>query len=143
MEVWEEMQKGVPEDMPVIAFPHYKGNSKVTRGHQWEEFINKFEPMQGTPEPEWNDTWTIVFTSGTTGTPKGVVLENNINGATKKLMEEGNNLKISLTGDNRFFSFLPLNHIAERVIVESTCICLLYTSPSPRDATLSRMPSSA
>ena len=29
MEVWEEMQKGVPEDMPVIAFPHYKGNSKV------------------------------------------------------------------------------------------------------------------
>ena len=25
----------------------------------------------------------------------------------------------------------------------SGCICLLYTSPSPRDATLSRMPSSA
>ena len=25
----------------------------------------------------------------------------------------------------------------------SACICLLYTSPSPRDATLSRMPSSA
>ena len=23
------------------------------------------------------------------------------------------------------------------------CVCLLYTSPSPRDATLSRMPSSA
>ena len=26
---------------------------------------------------------------------------------------------------------------------DSTCACLLYTSPSPRDATLSRMPSSA
>ena len=26
---------------------------------------------------------------------------------------------------------------------EVFCICLLYTSPSPRDATLSRMPSSA
>ena len=25
----------------------------------------------------------------------------------------------------------------------SSCACLLYTSPSPRDATLSRMPSSA
>ena len=27
--------------------------------------------------------------------------------------------------------------------IGSTTICLLYTSPSPRDATLSRMPSSA
>ena len=27
--------------------------------------------------------------------------------------------------------------------LEGSCICLLYTSPSPRDATLSRMPSSA
>ena len=26
---------------------------------------------------------------------------------------------------------------------ETGCLCLLYTSPSPRDATLSRMPSSA
>ena len=26
---------------------------------------------------------------------------------------------------------------------ETACACLLYTSPSPRDATLSRMPSSA
>ena len=27
--------------------------------------------------------------------------------------------------------------------IEVTVVCLLYTSPSPRDATLSRMPSSA
>ena len=27
--------------------------------------------------------------------------------------------------------------------LEDTYVCLLYTSPSPRDATLSRMPSSA
>ena len=30
-----------------------------------------------------------------------------------------------------------------RATVRVLCICLLYTSPSPRDATLSRMPSSA
>ena len=29
------------------------------------------------------------------------------------------------------------------LIVTPYCLCLLYTSPSPRDATLSRMPSSA
>ena len=31
----------------------------------------------------------------------------------------------------------------ERADVDCTLCCLLYTSPSPRDATLSRMPSSA
>ena len=33
--------------------------------------------------------------------------------------------------------------IIEEVFLEDFSDCLLYTSPSPRDATLSRMPSSA
>ena len=32
---------------------------------------------------------------------------------------------------------------SDNVLFINTNICLLYTSPSPRDATLSRMPSSA
>ena len=31
----------------------------------------------------------------------------------------------------------------EKVETDEPIVCLLYTSPSPRDATLSRMPSSA
>ena len=31
----------------------------------------------------------------------------------------------------------------EELLLERLSLCLLYTSPSPRDATLSRMPSSA
>ena len=31
----------------------------------------------------------------------------------------------------------------EKLSIAGNCSCLLYTSPSPRDATLSRMPSSA
>ena len=46
--------------------------------------------------------------------------------------------------DNYFFSFNVAEVINTLVINESTPNnCLLYTSPSPRDATLSRMPSSA
>ena len=38
-----------------------------------------------------------------------------------------------------------LIHVKGKGIVlnEPSVVCLLYTSPSPRDATLSRMPSSA
>ena len=37
---------------------------------------------------------------------------------------------------------IPFGNGAERIL-KNNDICLLYTSPSPRDATLSRMPSSA
>ena len=37
----------------------------------------------------------------------------------------------------RLAEFMPKNQVSD------DCACLLYTSPSPRDATLSRMPSSA
>ena len=35
------------------------------------------------------------------------------------------------------------DHLIEAMHAEMDRLCLLYTSPSPRDATLSRMPSSA
>ena len=44
---------------------------------------------------------------------------------------------------------LHITNLKEKVIIDfeivckEGCFCLLYTSPSPRDATLSRMPSSA
>ena len=38
--------------------------------------------------------------------------------------------------------FYLISWVGERVVADLR-VCLLYTSPSPRDATLSRMPSSA
>ena len=40
-------------------------------------------------------------------------------------------------------SEIPASHKAEKWAKTGVNTCLLYTSPSPRDATLSRMPSSA
>ena len=47
-----------------------------------------------------------------------------------------------MKNDASFLSFCKENNVEIQEEVEGD-VCLLYTSPSPRDATLSRMPSSA
>ena len=118
VEDWEEQKKGVPADLPIIAFPHYQGCSKIDEGHQWQAFIDQFEALEQPHQPKLSDTWTIIFTSGTTGNPKGVVLDYNANQKTSELNYEENPFNIDFNGQNDFFSYLPLNHIAERVVVE-------------------------
>ena len=122
LENWNEMKKGVDLEMPIIAFPQYKDHSKIEVGHQWHEFINKFDAQTEDFRPNLKDIWTVIFTSGTTGDPKGVVLTYETLFNTKRITEDGNPLKVDLSGKNRFISYMPLNHIFERVVIEHVAL---------------------
>ena len=60
---------------------------------------------------------------------------------------EGGALGIGVSQENMMFSKSAGNFMTKATGVVATlfiiCSCLLYTSPSPRDRTRSRMPSSA
>ena len=122
LENWDEMKKGVDLEMPIIAFPQYKNHSKIDVGDQWHEFINKFDAQTEDFKPNLKDIWTVIFTSGTTGDPKGVVLTYETLFNTKRITEDGNPLKVDLSGKNRFISYMPLNHIFERVVIEHVAL---------------------
>ena len=119
IETWEDIKNDLPNDMPMITFPHYKGCSKVTRGFKWHDFINSYEPIQNPNKPKLSDLWTIIFTSGTTGNAKGVMLTYQAIDGFKVVLDDPNNpLGIKHDGNNDFISYLPLNHIFERVVIE-------------------------
>ena len=58
------------------------------------------------------DVATIVYTSGTTGQPRGTMLTHENMSETIRSVTS----VVSLSPADRFFSFLPLSHIAERVV---------------------------
>ena len=122
LENWDEMKQGVPPNLPIISFPHYKNHSKIDVGEKWFDFINRFDPQTDDFYPKNNDIWTIIFTSGTTGDPKGAVIKYKSLYNTKSVHEDYNPLGIDEGGNNRFISYLPLNHIFERVCIEWTCL---------------------
>jgi long-chain acyl-CoA synthetase len=122
LDEWDEMSKGIPADMPIIKFPHYIGNAKVDRGDDWDDLLANAEPIEGDKLPGIGDLWTILFTSGTTGTPKGVMLTHEHVSIIISEERKDSFMGLFLMKDPKFFSFLPLNHIAERVIVEVAAI---------------------
>jgi long-chain acyl-CoA synthetase len=118
LESWDIQKDAIPEELPCIAFPHYEGNSGVKCKLQWQKILEDFAPVDSVYMPKRTDIFTIIYTSGTTGTPKGVML--NYECVNQVMIHERAQPAYGLYQgvSERILSYLPLNHIAERVVSE-------------------------
>ena len=110
MDEVENLQTGIPANVPLIAMPL----APVINALLWTDLLAKNAPMAGTPAPHMDAMATIIYTSGTTGKPKGVV-------QTFRAMAWGLNTatrRVKMADEERFISYLPLAHVAERMLVE-------------------------
>ncbi|CAD5373411.1 Long-chain-fatty-acid--CoA ligase [Rubrivivax sp. A210] len=110
---WAGMKPGVPAKLPCISLP-LAPDDAVKSYPSWDDITARTAPLAGHPVRPADELATLMYTSGTTGAPKGVM---HSFGAFAAALSFGLK-RVPLNEQSRMLSYLPLSHVVERALVE-------------------------
>ena len=124
--LWHRYDQALPASIKKIFFPFLGNAGDVKKSAtdkqdlSWEAIT---QPVSGhnakdhhatVIAPNIDDIWTILYTSGTSGVPKGVVHTYKGVSSCKHAMQQS----LEFSENDRFLSYLPLAHAVERFLLE-------------------------
>ena len=110
-ENWDAVKAVLPADITLVTLP---GVTLEEEHLRWEDLVAAHAGQRPSYQCQPEDLVSIVFTSGTTGVPKGVMQTH----ASNEIPVNRFRVSFDTPERGRYFSYLPLSHIAERQIVE-------------------------
>lgn len=116
---WNEVNTIIPQDLACVRL----ALSPEFDAPQWNDIVQSVAPLENPVLPNKNDLATIVYTSGSTGVPKGVMQ------SFATLLSGARELRLTyqVTTSDRALSYLPLAHVAERIFIQSSLMVCGFT----------------
>jgi long-chain acyl-CoA synthetase len=115
LDEYETQKEGIPPGVKIISIDYYG----IKDGILWSDWLNKQTPLQQPIDRTSKELLTIMYTSGTTGAPKGVMFNTHAFDYTTEIMIDFLKRVSPLPKNPKLFSYLPLCHIAERHLTEN------------------------
>jgi long-chain acyl-CoA synthetase len=119
----QRQRNAVPTGVKKIGIDYYGTTDEFT----WSDWLAVNDPIKEIAPRNNNELLTIMYTSGTTGTPKGAMFNLKAFDYVTKILLDYLDKYAKLPPHPRLFSYLPLCHIAEKNLTE---MLALYTGAS-------------